>query len=42
MAVDQDGNVYIANYDGGYVTKFTPRSDADPSKLIGQPLVLER
>jgi hypothetical protein len=24
------------------VTKFTPRSDADPSKLIGQPLVLER
>ena len=42
MAVDQDGNVYIANYDGGYVTKFTPRPDADPSKLIGQPLVLER
>ena len=42
MAVDQDGNVYIANYDGGYVTKFTPRPDADPSKLIGQPLVLGR
>ncbi len=42
MAVDQNGNVYIANYDGGYVTKFTPRPDADPDKLIGQPLILDR
>ena len=42
MAVDQDGNVYVANYDGGYVTKFTPKPGSDPDKLIGQPLVLER
>ena len=49
MTVDQDGNVYIANFDGGqalgqpggYVTKFTPMPGADPDMLVGGPLVLE-
>ena len=42
MAVDQDGNLYIANYDGGYVTKFTPKPGADPNRLVGQPLLLPK
>ena len=42
MAVDQEGNVYIANYDGGYVAKYTPKPGADQTKLIGQGLVLAR
>ena len=42
MAVDQAGNVYIANYDGGYVSKYIPKPGADPDKLIGQGLVLAR
>ena len=42
MAVDQEGNVYIANYDGGYVSKYTPKPGADQTKLIGQGLVLAR
>ena len=40
LDVDQDGNVYIASWDGGWLSKFVPRPDADPSKLIGRPLVL--
>ena len=40
--VDQNGVLYIANYDGGYVSKFVPKPDADPSKLIGRPLVMPR
>ncbi len=38
--VDQDGNVYIASWDGGWMNKFVPKPGADPSKLIGRPLVL--
>ena len=38
--VDEDGTLYVANYDGGYVTKLVPKPDADPSKLIGRKLVL--
>lgn len=38
--VDADGTLYIANYDGGYVSKFEPKPDADLSKLIGQPIVV--
>ncbi len=49
MTVDQDGNVYIANFDagqalgqpGGYVTKFTPMPGANPDMLVGGPLVVE-
>ncbi|MBI4520694.1 MAG: hypothetical protein HY701_07635 [Gemmatimonadetes bacterium] len=42
MAVDQEGNLYVANYDGGYVTKFTPKPRADPNRLVGGPLLLQR
>jgi hypothetical protein len=41
FTVDPAGNVYVANYFGGYVTKLTPKPGADPGKLIGQGLVLE-
>jgi hypothetical protein len=42
MDVDQEGNLYIASWDGGWMNKFVPRADADPGKLVGRPLVLER
>jgi DNA-binding beta-propeller fold protein YncE len=38
--VDQEGNVYIANFDGGYVSKFVPKPGADPNKLLGKRLIL--
>ena len=39
VATDTEGNVYLSSWDWpGYVSKFTPRPDADPAKLIGQPL----
>ena len=41
MDVDQEGNVYVANFDGEAVAKFVPKPGADPSKLVGQPLLLE-
>lgn len=42
LDVDQEGNVYVASWDGGWMSKFVPREGADPSKLIGRPLVLDR
>ena len=42
MDVDQDGNLYVASWDGGWMTKFVPRAGADPDKLVGRPLVLTR
>jgi len=42
MDVDQEGNLYIASWDGGWMDKFIPKPDADPEKLVGRPLVLER
>ena len=41
MDVDQQGNLYIASWDGGWMDKYVPRSDADPSRLVGKPLVLD-
>jgi len=41
LDVDQDGNVYIASWDGGWMDKFIPRPNADPAKLIGRGLVLD-
>jgi DNA-binding beta-propeller fold protein YncE len=38
--VDSEGNVYIASWDGGWVTKYTPKPGADPNRLIGRTLVL--
>ena len=40
LDVDQEGNLYIASWDGGWIDKFVPKPDADPSKLIGRSLVL--
>jgi hypothetical protein len=38
--VDSEGNVYIASWDGGWVTKYTPKPGADPAHLVGKKLVL--
>ncbi len=40
LDVDEEGNLYIASWDGGWMDKFVPRPDADPSKLIGRSVVL--
>ena len=40
MDVDQEGNVYIASWDGGWMNKFVPKEGGDPNKLVGRPLVL--
>jgi len=40
--VDEEGNLYVANYDSGDVAKFIPKPDADPSRLIGGLLVANR
>ena len=40
LDVDQEGNVYVASWDGGWVNKFVPSPGADPSHLIGTQLVL--
>ena len=35
--VDQAGNVYVSSWDWpGHISKFTPKSGADPAKLVGQ------
>ena len=39
-AVDQEGNLYVASYNGGHVQKFVPRPGADPARLLGQPMLL--
>ena len=39
--VDQEGNVYVASWSGGWLNKFVPRPDADPSTLMGRGLVLD-
>ncbi len=36
LAVDQDGNLYVAEAFNGRVQKFRPRQGADPAKLVGQ------
>ena len=40
LAVGDDGTIYLANFDGRWVNKFVPKPGADPSTLIGRPLVL--
>ena len=39
MDVDEEGNVYVASWDGGWLNKFIPKPGADPTKLVGKPLV---
>jgi len=41
LDVDQEGNVYVASWTGGWLNKFMATPDADPSQLIGRGLVLE-
>jgi DNA-binding beta-propeller fold protein YncE len=38
FSVDPDGNLYVADYDNHRVQKFTPKAQADRSRLVGQPL----
>jgi sugar lactone lactonase YvrE len=40
--VDQEGNLYVASWDGGWVNKFVPKPGADPARLVGRSLVLDR
>jgi hypothetical protein len=42
LSVDPAGNLYVASYDGPWLNKFTPKPGADPSKIVGQPLRLDR
>ena len=39
FAVDAEGNLYGADNQYGRVQKLTPKADADPAMLIGQPFV---
>jgi hypothetical protein len=41
MNIDDQGNLYVANYDGGFITKYTPKPDANPAHIVGPPLLLE-
>jgi DNA-binding beta-propeller fold protein YncE len=41
ISVDQNGNLYTAEVSSGRAQKFIPRKDADPSKIVGQPLRLK-
>ena len=40
MNVEANGNLSVANCDGGYMTKCAPRPDADPNKLVAQPMLM--
>ncbi len=40
LDMDEDGALYIASYDGGWVNKFMPKPGADVSKLLGKRLLL--
>ncbi len=42
LDVDQEGSVYVASWDGGWMNKFIPKAGANPEHLIGRPLVLDR
>ena len=41
MAVDQEGNFYIAEVDNGGAQKFTPRMGVNPDFLVGKPFYSE-
>ncbi len=38
MSVDSEGNLYVAQFGGPWIDKYVPRPDADPARLIGQPI----
>ena len=37
ISVDQDGNLYLAEIYNGRAQKLSPKSGADPAKMVGQP-----
>jgi hypothetical protein len=41
-ALDQEGNLYVADANNDRVQKFVPRKNADKSKLIGPELLLKK
>ena len=42
MDVDEEGNLYIASYNGRWVNKFVPKSGADPAKLVAPRMLLSQ
>jgi DNA-binding beta-propeller fold protein YncE len=38
FAVDQEGNVYVAEVDNGGAQKYRPRKGANPAMMLGKPL----
>ena len=34
LDLDEDGNLYVASYSGGWIDKFVPKPGADPEKLL--------
>ena len=36
LTTDQDGNLYVAEVFNGRITKFRPKTNADPAKVVGQ------
>jgi hypothetical protein len=38
MSTDQEGNLHIAEVDGGRLQKFRPRAGANPAASIGKPI----
>lgn len=41
ISVDQDGNFYTAEVSSGRAQKFRPKKEADPAKMVGQPVKLK-
>ena len=38
IAVDQEGNLYVAEVDNGGAQKFVPKENANPDHLVGKPI----
>jgi hypothetical protein len=38
MSIDSEGNLYVAQFGGPWIDKYVPKPDADPTRLIGQPI----
>ncbi len=41
LDVDEEGNVYVASWSGGWLNKFVRKPGAEPSTLMGRGLVLD-
>jgi peptidylamidoglycolate lyase len=42
MDMDENGTLYLASYNGGWVNKFVPKPNADPNRILGPRLRLDR